>query len=197
MTEYVTRALLKAANKIAPDDTTKDELLDLAVGAANEGIDSGCRNFGLSEPQTRSYAASGRISYDRRDCVTFATPDIGLLGTVSVGYSGSYTELDAADFEPVYWNENADPATQAIVGLRGIGVALGGARIRFAATRFGWPVEPYAVKQAALLQANRLFARINSPEGVLGSSEWGAVRVGRLDPDVRQLLASYMIPAIG
>jgi hypothetical protein len=57
---------------------------------------------------------------------------------------------------------------------------------------WGWPAVPDAVKQACLIQSHRVLKRRYSPEGVLGPSDFGAIRVGtRLDPDVEQLLNPY------
>jgi hypothetical protein len=64
-------------------------------------------------------------------------------------------------------------------------------RVRVTA-RWGWPSVPDGVAQAAALLAARLYRRKDSPEGVLGSSEWGAVRVARFDPDVEGLIAPYI-----
>ena len=57
---------------------------------------------------------------------------------------------------------------------------------------WGWPAVPDTVKQACLIQSQRVLKRRYSPEGVAGFGEFGAVRIGsRLDPDVQQLLDPY------
>jgi hypothetical protein len=58
--------------------------------------------------------------------------------------------------------------------------------------RWGWPSTPDAVKQATILQAARIFTRLNSPLGVAGFNEMGVIRVSRFaDPDVEMLLKPY------
>lgn len=57
--------------------------------------------------------------------------------------------------------------------------------------QWGWAAVPDPVKQATLLLAHRLFDRSNSPEGVAGFGEFGAVRVTQRDPDVIALLAGF------
>jgi hypothetical protein len=48
------------------------------------------------------------------------------------------------------------------------------------------------VTQAAIIQASRIFKRLDSPLGVAGFGDMGAIRVGRgLDPDVAQLVEPY------
>lgn len=57
---------------------------------------------------------------------------------------------------------------------------------------WGWPAVPDTVRQACLIQSQRVLKRRYSPEGVAGFGEFGAVRIGsRLDPDVQQLLDPY------
>ena len=57
---------------------------------------------------------------------------------------------------------------------------------------FGWPAVPDAVREATILQASRLFTRLDSPLGVAGFGDMGAMRVSfKGDPDVLMLLAPY------
>jgi len=57
---------------------------------------------------------------------------------------------------------------------------------------FGWPSVPFAVKQACILLSLRQFKRYDSPLGVAGFGEMGAMRVSRLDPDVQALLSPFV-----
>jgi hypothetical protein len=57
----------------------------------------------------------------------------------------------------------------------------------------GWAAVPSAVKQATIIQAARIFKRLDSPLGVAGFEDLGIMRVGRgLDTDVAQLVAAYV-----
>jgi hypothetical protein len=57
---------------------------------------------------------------------------------------------------------------------------------------WGWSAVPVAVKQATVIQAARIFKRNDSPLGIAGFGEMGAVRVGvQLDPDVKHLIDVY------
>jgi hypothetical protein len=57
---------------------------------------------------------------------------------------------------------------------------------------WGWSAVPTAVKQATIIQAMRIFKRLDSPLGVISSPETGFFRVSsRIDPDVAMLLNSY------
>lgn len=68
---------------------------------------------------------------------------------------------------------------------------VGGPRARVEVTaKWGWAEVPPQVKEATLIQAARVFARAQSPLGVAGNAEFGAIRMlaSRLDPDVQVLL---------
>jgi Phage gp6-like head-tail connector protein len=49
---------------------------------------------------------------------------------------------------------------------------------------------PDAVHEACLLHAARLYRRRDSLDGTIGWGDMGAIRVGRVDPDVEMLYAS-------
>lgn len=58
--------------------------------------------------------------------------------------------------------------------------------------RWGWATVPPVVRYATLLKASRLFFRRESPQGVAGFDQFGAVRLsGNEDPDVVSLLAPF------
>jgi hypothetical protein len=57
---------------------------------------------------------------------------------------------------------------------------------------WGWPAVPDPIKQAAIVQANRLWKRDKAPFGTTGSPQVGEVRVlTKCDPDVLALIANY------
>jgi hypothetical protein len=58
--------------------------------------------------------------------------------------------------------------------------------------KWGWPAVPYPINQACILQAARIYKRYDSPLGVAGFGDLGAIRVSRfLDPDVAQMVEPY------
>lgn len=57
---------------------------------------------------------------------------------------------------------------------------------------FGWPAVPADVIEAQLIWCTRLYKRKDSPDGIAGGSDFGPIRVGRMDPDVSDMLADYM-----
>jgi hypothetical protein len=51
---------------------------------------------------------------------------------------------------------------------------------------------PEPIKQACILQSARVYKRYDSPLGVAGFGDLGAIRVSRfLDPDVAQMVEPY------
>jgi hypothetical protein len=57
---------------------------------------------------------------------------------------------------------------------------------------WGWPAVPAAVETACIIQSQRIFKRFDSPLGVAGFGDMGAIRVTRaLDGDVAQLVEPY------
>jgi hypothetical protein len=58
--------------------------------------------------------------------------------------------------------------------------------------RWGWATIPEPITQACIIQASRIFKRYDSPLGVAGFGDLGAIRVSRfLDPDMAQLVEPY------
>lgn len=193
--DYTTLALVREALN---SPTGHDNLLNAAITAASRSIDRHCgRRFYLDD------TASARVLNPRRDTVCdrdgerLLVADIGNLTgfTVEVGRDPDWVDItseveteptDALDLDP------AEPVTSLLRELNGwTSRRLG--RVRVTA-QWGWPAVPDVVSQAALIQATRLYKRKDSPEGVLGSSEWGTVRVSRLDPDVSKLVEPFVLP---
>jgi hypothetical protein len=195
--EYGSVALLRQHLNIPPDDTSRDGLLQSALGAASRGIERATgRRFWLDPvPVARVYNPRRRLVREV-DGELLLTDDIGDTAgmVVETGNSGSFTAV--TDYET--WPENALADGKPVTGLlRVFGIwAVPGMRVRIT-TRFGWPVEPDPVTEASLIQAARLFRRKDSPEGVAASSEWGVVRVSRRDPDVWNLIEPYILPGFG
>lgn len=53
------------------------------------------------------------------------------------------------------------------------------------------PDVPDDVALAVVMWSSRLLARRNSPDGTIGSPEFGVANVGRWDPDVGRLLSPW------
>lgn len=195
--EYGSVDALKKRLNIEVADTSRDDLLLSALGAASRGIERATgRRFWLDPaPVARVYNPRRRLVREV-DGELLLTDDIGdVTGmVVETGSGTSYTPV--TDYET--WPENALADGKPVTGLlRIFGIwAVPGMRIRIT-TRYGWPEDPDPVTEASLIQAARLYRRKDSPEGVTGSAEWGVVRVSRRDPDVWNLIEPYILPGFG
>ena len=195
--EYVTREALKNQLNIEAGDTDRDARADRAVRAASRAIDraTGRRFFLDEQPQTRTYRLDSRIVREREGDLLLVD-DIGDTAgmVVEVGYNTSWSPVTDYETHP----DTALADGRPVTGLLRLGRvwALPSVRVRVTA-RFGWPTVPDDIAEAAMIQAARLFKRADSPEGVMGSAEWGVVRLSRRDPDVWALIEPYIIPGFG
>lgn len=195
--EYAQLATLKSMLNIETADTTSDALLSMALTTASRAIDRmTSRRFWLdAAPTQRIYNPNQRAAWDATGQLLMVD-DIGDTSglVVEVGSGSSWTAI--TKYETVPENALADgrPIT-ALLRVYGFWGYLQG-RVRVTA-RFGWPTVPDEVVQATLIQASRLYKRKDSPEGVIGSAEWGVVRLARVDPDVQALVGNFALPGFG
>lgn len=192
---YCTLADIKAALRIT--DSVDDALLELSVEAASRQIGgatdrifynagSATRVFLPTDPYTceiddlaslttlkTSSAADGNFD------VTWSNTDYELHplnGKVGGAYS-PFTDIKAiGDYLFPVWTVASSNSNEATVQVTGT---------------WGWTSVPVAIKQATILLAMRQFKRYDSPLGVAGFGDLGAIRVGKLDPDVDALVMPY------
>ena len=192
MSNYATLAQVKSALRIT--DAIDDNLLNTAIDAASRWVDGYCgRSFvAASGTATRDYVPTGRMEplfvddltdvvsikidedLDRTFSTTLAPIDFQLEPVNSLSFANPYPYTRIRPQEDGYWP-----------------TSFGRATVRVEAT-FGWPAVPDAVREATILQASRLFTRLDSPLGVAGFGDMGAMRVSfKGDPDVLMLLSPY------
>ncbi|MFJ6645773.1 head-tail connector protein [Streptomyces sp. NPDC091290] len=192
--EYVTLEELKAHLGVEADDTSRDVLLNRARVSASRSIDKTTgRRFWLdADPVQRVFNPRGRVVRED-DGDLFLVDDIGDLEglTVETGSGSSWSAVTDYETSP----DNALADGKPIDGLlRPLGTwGSATARLRVTA-KFGWPAVPDAVAEAALIQASRLYKRKDSPEGIIGSAEWGVRNLSRRDPDVWALIEPFILP---
>jgi hypothetical protein len=193
---YCTLSQVKAALRIT--DTTDDALIENSVEAASRLIDGhAMRNFYSAGTATRLFAATDALYVQIDDLagtavtietssladgvfdITFAPTDYQLepLNGTLDGIGWAFDRIRAVGD---YTFPNLTPLLndqQALVRVTGV---------------WGWPAVPKAIETATMIQASRIFKRFDSPLGVAGFGDFGAVRVSRfLDPDVEQLVMPY------
>jgi hypothetical protein len=197
---YCSLTDVKAAARIPAPDTQDDALLELSVEAASRAIDGITnRHFYQSGTATRYYVPQSWLFCDIDD----------VAGTAAVAISsaanGTYDiTLAASDiqYEPV--NRRSAGLLFPATRLRVIGnysfptTDIGETTVRVEANfGFGTAV-PIQVRQACIILASRFYKRFDSPLGVAGFGDLGAMRVSRTDPDVARILEPLMHPrAVG
>ena len=191
MTAYASLAQVKAALRIT--DSVDDTLIEMARESASDLIDGYCgRTFTTSGTVTRVFAPADDYVLQTDDIagtaltitsstgadgvfdVTWKTTDYQLepLNGVSNGQAVPFTRIRA--IQDYLWPTAGGEATVRVTGV------------------FGFPSVPIVITQATVLQASRIFTRLQSPLGVAGFGEMGVVRVTRaLDPDVAALVEPY------
>jgi hypothetical protein len=188
---YATLTDVKNALRIT--DAMDDALLETAIESASRLIDGfTARSFYNAGTAVRNYAATDAINLIIDDAITVTKVE----STDEIG--DTYTEWTANDYQLEPVNSRADGLYSPYTGIRAVNtytwpVVDYQALVKITGT-WGWASVPTAVKQACIIQSSRIFKRLDSPLGVAGFGDLGAIRVGRyLDPDVEQLLMPYRI----
>ena len=195
---YATRNQVKAALRIGTADTLDDDLIDNCVGAASRLIDGYCnRRF------WQSGTAEARV-FQAEDSFYCSIDDIAgtaLTLKTSTQADGTFDlTWKVSDYQLEPLNGNLDGLTWSYDKIRAVGDYLfptvnanyGEQALVQVTAIFGWPAVPEPVTQATIIQASRIFKRYDSPLGVAGFGDLGAIRVSRyLDPDMAQLVEPY------
>jgi hypothetical protein len=185
---YCSLADVKAAARIT--DSIDDTLLELSIESASREIDSYTERVFYSTggtPVARVYIPQDIYLVETDDIVSVTTvkSDSAGDGTFDVTWTVSDFQLEPLNGRaggidtpatriraigdylwPVYEPRNVN-SNQASVQVTGV---------------FGFATVPTAVRQATILSALRQYKRYESPTGVLGFSDIGAVRVGQARP---------------
>ena len=190
---YASLNQVKAALRIS--DTVDDSLLEMAVESASRLIDGYCgRSFFSQGTAVRVYSPDNPYVVQIDD-ISSGTVTVKTSSDADMNFDITWKPTDI-QLEPL--NGRTEGQAWPYTRIRAVGDYLwpsdeyGEATVQLTAT-FGWPGGvPTNVTQAAVIQASRIFKRLDSPLGVAGFGELGAIRVSRgLDPDVAQLVEPY------
>ena len=184
--------------KITVDD--RDDSIVSAIISASRMIDSGTGRWAgaylpaAATATARTFNLMGRVW--RIDALRYGVrvDDIGVdTGlTVETGVSGSGAWAPVVTFGT--GPENAISLGEPISNLVLTTSSFGSIDSIRVTARWGWPSTPAEIELAARMLAARLYRRKDSPQGVIAIPEFGGIRVSRFDPDIRALLAPFMIP---
>lgn len=188
---YASLAEVKAALRIT--DAIDDSLLDMAVESASRLIDGfAARQFYSSGSAVRYFVAQDDFVVEVDDLVNGTV----VIQTAQDADGVFDTTWDTNDYQLEPLNSVLDGIAWPFNQIRAVGdylwpISGGEALIKVTGT-FGWPYIPIAIKQATIIQASRIYKRLDSPMGIVGFGDMGAIRVSnQLDPDVAQLVMPY------
>ena len=195
---YATRNQIKAALRIGTADTLDDELIDNCAGAASRLIDGYCNRqfWSVGSATTRVYMAENDF-YCHIDDIAGTAIILKTSGATDGNFDVTWTPSEY-QLEPL--NGRLDGLQWSYDKIRAVGDYLfptvngnyGEQALVQLTAVFGWPSVPEPVTQATIIQASRIFKRYDSPLGVAGFGDLGAIRVSRfLDPDMAQLVEPY------
>ena len=195
---YATLAEVKAAARIT--DSIDDSLLETAIESSSRDIDAYTErvffNTGATAV-TRIYIPENIFLLETDDIISVTS-----IKTDTTGESLFDQTWASTDYQLEPLNGLAGGIATPFTRVRAVGdylwpiyeprdINAGQASVQIVA-RFGFASIPAAIKQATILSSLRAYKRYESPTGVLGySSEMGAIRIGRLDPDVERLVQPY------
>jgi len=191
---YATLADVKAAFRIIDD--VDDTLLELSIESASREIDGWCeRVFYNAGTATRVYVPTDSFLVETEDLISVTT-----LKTSSTGDTFDTTWSAPGDYQLEPLNGISGGLTVPRNRIRAIGsyvfplwdprnINAHEATVQVTGV-FGFEAIPTAVKQACIILSQRGFKRYDTPLGIT-YDELGAMRVGRVDPDVEKLLSPY------
>lgn len=197
---YATLDEVKAALRIT--DNVDDALLELAIESASREIEGFCeRVFYDVGTQTRVFQPD--------DAYVTQIDDLQSLSNLETSSDGTSwdTTWTASDYQLEPLNGIAGGLSQPSTRIRAVGDYLfpiwsvlninqHEATVRVTGT-WGFATIPTAIKQATVLYSMRQFKRYDSPLGVAGFGDIGAIRVSRFDPDVEAMLMPYRKVSMG
>ena len=194
---YATLAEVKAAARIT--DSIDDSLLETAIESSSRDIDAYTErvffNTGATAV-TRIYIPENIFLLETDDIISVTS-----IKTDTTGEGGFDQTWATTDYQLEPLNGIVGGIATPFTRVRAVGdylwpiyeprdINAGQASVQIVA-RFGFASIPSAIKQATILSSLRAYKRYESPTGVLGFSDMGVVRVGRLDPDVERLIQPY------
>lgn len=190
---YATLNQLKSWVGVGTADTIDDSMFEMAIESASRMVDDDCDRvfYPSSTAVARVFAPGSAYLAQIDDAISISS-----VATDNDG-SGAYSTIWAAtDYQSEPLNAIVAGQSWPITRIRAIGSNTfdTGAEASLKVTGqwgFGTAV-PIAITQATLILAARIYKRADSPLGVAGFGDMGALRVARNDPDYHNLISRYM-----
>lgn len=186
-------------------DTQSDLQLTLAVQAAARSIESYCGRHFYQSVQTRTYMPYTLYELPIDDLVSVTSFAVDTTGTGVFDQTWTQNVDYELEVGPGEFNVQGSGEARPYTQVRAINASGGGKffpfvwpfsrldRVQIVGV-WGWPSVPFGVKQAAIQVASEYFKLKDSPFGLAGTSEFGVVRVPKINPYVAKLLVHYISP---
>jgi len=194
---YCSLADVKASLRIT--DTIDDALIENSINSASRLIDQYCNRYFYS-------SAAGEVRYyqanDGFTCWIDDAQSISSLETAVTDPTIFDTTWGVGDYQVLPANRTANGGYYPITAITATDNYLFPVWADMALVKvtgqFGWSSVPDPIKFACIIQASRLFKRLESPLGVAGVSDMGIMRVGsNIDGDVAQLINPFRLLRTG
>jgi hypothetical protein len=175
-----------------------DNALEMVITTVSRWIDAYTNRhfYTTSGSETRYFTASEADYLDCGDIISVTALKTDDAGARTYGNTWDTDDYDLCPYnaglksEPYTYIEITNSGSNFFPARTKKGVRIDGF--------FGWSAAPEVVREACILQSVRLYKRKDAPFGIAGSNDFGTLQiVPNLDPDVRQLLNSVIMPAIG
>ena len=189
---YATLAEARAWLSVPAADTSGDSMLEDTIETVSRWIDDYTgRYYYTSTTQARTYKAENNNILFIDDLVSvntsgFVTDDDGDRTYENTWATTDYDlmpENAAAHGHPYTWVEVSPNGTYSFPTIAK-GTKITGT--------WGWTAVPATIKQACLMQVNRMYNRKDAVYGLVGSDTFGNIQATMgLDADVTQLLNGF------
>jgi hypothetical protein len=180
-------------------DTIDDALIENSINSACRLIDQYCNRYFYS-------TAAGEVRYYQANdgfiCWIDDAQSITEIKTSSTDPLIFDVTWESGDYQVLPANRTANGGYYPITGITATDNYLFPVWADMALVKvtgqFGWASVPEPIKFASIIQASRLFKRLESPLGVAGVSDIGIMRVGaNIDGDVAQLCNPFRLLRTG
>lgn len=193
---YATLDQVKAAARIT--DSVDDALIEMAIESSSRLIDSVCeRRFYTAGTETHYYVPTNSYVVDIDD-VPGTAITLETSSSADGVYDVSWVLSRDAQLEPL--NRHSSGLAFPVTRIRAVGEylfpmdSIGTSTVKVTATfgfNAGTATIPMAIRQATIISSLRVYKRLDSPLGVAGFGDLGAVRVSRVDPDIAAMVAPF------
>lgn len=179
---------------IETSDSVSDEMLEGVIEGISRRFDDACNRWfwADSDENTRYYTPK---SSDVLFVDDICSPSSDVSIEIDLNGDGTFDSVFAGtDFILEPYNAELDGVPyQKIVAIGQFSFPKGVRRSVKVTSKFGWPSVPKPIKQACLLQCERLFKRFATPLGSENMTALGkmTLTIPSLDPDVELLISRY------